>query len=434
MKEKTTENLPKIGNLHLSRPHHTGSPGRWMQRLCRHAFFHQLAKFDSGHLLMIDPLGKQTFGAKQNSSLQVTVWVHDLNLYWHLIINGSLGGAESYMKGRWSCSDLPGLIRIFARNLKVVDQMETGLARLGGMLGKGYHLLRKNTIPGSRANITAHYDLSNEFFQQFLDPSMSYSCLVFEDSQASLQEAAWAKNDQICKKLDLQPSDHLLEIGTGWGGFALHAAQHYGCQVTTTTISDNQYAFVREQVQQADLADQIEVLQEDYRCLKGQYNKLVSIEMIEAVGHQFFDEYFQLCSKLIKADGMMLLQVITIDDRQYELAKKSVDFIQRYIFPGGCLPSLGALCETIKNATDMRMYHIEDLASHYAKTLHLWRENFHQNLESIKKLGFSDEFIRMWDYYFSYCASGFTERTIGCLQILLTKPLCRRESIIANLS
>lgn len=435
MKNKSVENLPQESELPLSERIPSADSPSWFVLFCRKAVFHQLSKFQHGKLTLIDSLGKRTWDAfSPKTAINLTVWVHDLRLYQSLVFNGSVGGAESYMRGEWECSDLTQLTRLFALNLKVLDSMEGGTARLKSWLNKGWHLFHRNTMRGSALNIAAHYDLSNEFFKTFLDRSMTYSSTFFETPSQPLEEAAWNKNERICQKLNLQPSDHVLEIGSGWGSFAIHAAQKYGCQVTATTISARQYELARQRVEMAGLAERVTVLQEDYRNLQGEYDKLVSVEMIEAVGHQYFNQYFETCGKLLKPDGMFLIQAITIDDRQYEKAIQAVDFIQRYIFPGGCLPSLKIITEAVKEKTDLRIFHLEDLASHYSWTLRKWRENFQQNVEQIRKLGFGEEFIRMWEYYFCYCEGGFTERVIGCLQILLTKPMCRRESLQRNCS
>ncbi|HNO60900.1 MAG TPA: cyclopropane-fatty-acyl-phospholipid synthase family protein, partial [Plasticicumulans sp.] len=277
-----------------------------------------------------------------------------------------------------------------------------------------------------RANIAAHYDLGNAFYQTFLDETLMYSCALFEHPGMSLAEASQAKNERICRKLGLRAGDHVLEIGTGWGGFALHAAGRHGCRVTTTTISREQYELARERVAAAGLGNRVTVLFEDYRELAGRYDKLVSIEMIEAVGHRWFDTYFRTCSRLLAPDGQMLLQAITIRDQEYARTKRSVDFIQRHVFPGGCLPSVQALADTVARVTDLRALHLEDIGPHYATTLRHWRERFLANLDRVRALGFDDTFLRLWEYYLAYCEGGFAERYLGTVQLLLAKPECRR--------
>jgi cyclopropane-fatty-acyl-phospholipid synthase len=331
------------------------------------------------------------------------------------------------MAGDWSCDDLTTLVRIFALNRAVLNGLEKGLARLGMSLFRVIHTLRRNTRHGSRTNIAAHYDLGNEFYRLFLDETLMYSCAIFATEETGLYEASVAKNERICHKLQLRPGDHLLEIGSGWGGFALHAASRYGCRVTTTTISRQQYDLTRQRVKEAGLEDRITVLCQDYRDLRGCFDKLVSIEMIEAVGQRFLDTYLRRCSRLLKPAGMMLLQAITIADQEYRRTKRAVDFIQHYIFPGGFLPSLAAITAAVAKVTDLRLYHLEDIGSHYATTLRHWREHFSANRDQVRALGFSESFIRMWEYYLCYCEGGFRERAISNVQILFTKPLCRRK-------
>jgi cyclopropane-fatty-acyl-phospholipid synthase len=284
------------------------------------------------------------------------------------------------------------------------------------------HLLNRNTHSGSRRNISAHYDLGNDFFRLFLDPTMMYSSAIFESPADTLETAAVAKLDEICRQLELSPEDHLLEIGTGWGGMAIHAASRYGCRVTTTTISREQYEHARAEVERHGLSDRITVLCEDYRQLTGEYDKLVSIEMIEAVGHDFYRSYFQCCSKLLKADGKMVIQAITIPDQRYDRARRSVDYIKRYIFPGGCLPSLAVIAQHIAEDTDLQLVHLRDITRDYARTLAHWRERFLANLDSVRAMGFDERFIRMWEFYLCYCEGGFRERIIGTAQLAFAKP------------
>jgi cyclopropane-fatty-acyl-phospholipid synthase len=403
-------------------------------RLARQAVLSRLAGLQHGELTIIDSEDRQTFGARTDTCpLSVTLQVKDQRFYRDTAFGGSVGTGEAYMSGFWSCDDLTSLVRIIARNRAVLDDMENGFARLMTPLRKLFHFLRRNSKEGSRHNIAAHYDLGNDFFALFLDETMTYSCGIFEQENSTLREASIAKIDRICRKLQLSPSDHLLEIGTGWGAFALHAAQQYGCRVTTTTISQAQYEYARQHIIEARLDDRVTVLHQDYRDLKGQYDKLVSIEMIEAVGHAFYDTYFKCCSDLLKPNGLMLLQAIIIADQFYEQAKRSVDFIQRYIFPGSCIPSITTINQSLARVTDMRLFHMEDITPHYAETLRHWRERFFANISQVRSLGYPEEFIRMWELYLCYCEGGFHERVIGDVQMLLTKPLCRREPILPPL-
>ena len=336
--------------------------------------------------------------------------------------NGSIGAGEAFIHGYWSSPDLTKVIRVLVSNMDVLDAMEGGLARLGRPLIRGLHWINRNTRKGSQKNIAAHYDLGNEMFEQFLDPTMMYSAAQFLTADDTLEQAQLNKLQRICQKLDLKPTDHLLEIGTGWGSMALYAAQHYGCKVTTTTLSKEQFDYTQARIEALGLQEQVTLLLEDYRDLTGQYDKLVSIEMIEAVGHHFLPSYFKQCSQLLKPHGRMLLQAITIRDQRYEQAKSSVDFIQRYIFPGGALPSVQKMLEIVGKDTDMNLMHMEDFGLHYAKTLRLWHENFRRAHGRLTELGYDDYFLRLWEFYLCYCEGGFLERSIGTAQLLLAKP------------
>ena len=343
---------------------------------------------------------------------------------WHSVAGGSLGTAEAYILGHWDSDHLVELMRLFCRDTTVSGNLESKVARLVRPVQRLTHRLRKNSRRGSRRNIAAHYDLGDDFFSLFLDETMAYSCGVFPYPQSTLREASLDKFDRVCRKLRLCDDDHVMEIGSGWGGFAVYAARNYGCRVTTTTISRRQYEFTLNRVKEEGLSDRITVLCEDYRNLVGKFDKLVSIEMIEAVGHEYFDAYFKACSELLKPDGMMLLQAITIPNQRFDRYRRSVDFIQRYVFPGGCLPSLGAICGALGRVTDMRPVHLEDITAHYAQTLSHWRRRFNENIDNVRELGFSDEFLRLWEFYFCYCEAGFRERMIGNMQLLLCKPEC----------
>jgi cyclopropane-fatty-acyl-phospholipid synthase len=284
------------------------------------------------------------------------------------------------------------------------------------------HFANRNTLSGSKKNISAHYDLGNEFFQLFLDPSMMYSSAVFPTPEADLATAAEHKLELICQQLELKDSDHLIEIGTGWGGMAIYAARHYGCRVTTTTISQEQYEHAREAVVKAGLEDRITLLCDDYRDLTGKFDKLVSIEMIEAVGHEFYESYFSTCSRLLKDNGKMVIQAITIPDQRYDHARQSVDFIKRYIFPGGCLPSIGVITDNLARHTDLHIVGMKDITLDYALTLEAWHHVFLEQLDKVMDMGFDERFIRMWRFYLSYCEGGFRERIIGTFQIAMAKP------------
>ena len=364
----------------------------------------------------------------------VTMEVLHARFYSAVVFGGSVGLAEAYMAGLWTCSDLTALVRILVRNLPVLERAEYGPGWISRPLRQLFHLFHRNTKLGSRKNILAHYDLGNDFYALFLDPTMTYSCGIFASDASSLEEASLAKYDRICRKLQLTAQDHVIEIGTGWGGFAVYAAQTFGCEVTTTTISDSQYAYAQERVRQADLDQRIHLLKQDYRDLSGQFDKLVSIEMIEAVGHAFQPTFFDTCARLLKPDGMMALQAITIEDQRYKQHVRDVDFIKRYIFPGSCLTAISHIGRVITRATDLRLVHLEDITGHYALTLRCWRERFFDQIEAVKGMGFSERFIRMWEYYLCYCEGSFQERYIGDVQMILCKPLCRQATTLGDLS
>lgn len=386
-----------------------------------------LAGLQGGVLEIVDEQGRvHRFGAGPNQTkacadsgcLTATVTFHDVSVWRDIALRGSIGAAEAFVEGRWSTQDLVGVIRIMARNTSLTDKMEKGFARLFTLYAKIDHSSRRNTRSGARKNIYAHYDLGNEFFKLFLDKEMMYSSAVFPSADASLEQASEFKLQRICRKLDLGLSNHLLEIGSGWGGLAIHAAKNYGCKVTTVTISRRQHEYVQRKIDENGLRDLITVELKDYRKLEGSYDRLVSIEMIEAVGHEYLSQYFDICQRLLSKDGRMLLQGITVPDDRYHVSRRGVDFIQKYIFPGGGLPSTGIILDCIARQGKLRMIHFEDLAGHYAKTLAVWRAAFLANRERIIALGFSQEFIRLWDYYFAYCEGGFSERSIGLTQIL----------------
>ena len=399
-----------------------------IDRLARAVIMRRLRRLQTGALTIVDDGEHHCFGERHTATgLHATLTIHDARAFRDVLFGGNIGGGESYVLGRWSCDNLTGLVQILLRNQSVLYGMSEGFSRLTSAVNRVLHWMRRNTPGGSRRNIAAHYDIGNELFSLFLDETMMYSCGIFAHPTTTLHQASIAKLDLICRKLQLGPQDHVLEIGTGWGGFAIHAARHYGCRVTTTTISRQQYELARQRVADAGLAQQVEVLFRDYRELTGQYDKLVSIEMIEAIGHRYFDAYFEKCSTLLKPDGMLLIQAITIGDQRYPAARRSVDFIQRYIFPGGCLPCVSVLAQSIACNTDMRLVHLEDIGPHYATTLRRWRQRFHANLNKVQSLGYNDRFTRLWEYYLCYCEGGFLERHIGTVQLVLGKPLCRQE-------
>jgi len=394
--------------------------------LARKILFRLLSTLENGQVCVYDGDIRRCFGhAALDVPLAAEVRIRDRRAYTAIVFGGSIGAAEAYMQHDWESDDLTALVRIVLRNQVVFRELENGLARLATPFYQLFHRLRRNTVSGSRKNIVAHYDLGNDFYRLFLDETLTYSAGYFETPDATLAQASIAKYDRICRKLHLSEKDHVLEIGTGWGGFALHAVQHYGCRVTTTTISDAQHTLARERIAAAGVADRITLLKSDYRALRGQYDKLVSIEMIEAVGHHYLETFMAQCARLLKPEGSMALQAITIADWAFESHKRSVDFIKRYIFPGSCIPSVAAIGNAAARRTDLRLFDLEDMTPHYAETLRRWRDNFHRNADPVRALGFSDAFMRMWTYYLHYCEAGFEERYLGSVQMIFTKPLAR---------
>lgn len=399
--------------------------------LLRRGVLRQLQGLRYGFLTVIEDGQRLEFGDPL-ASIHAEIYVNDSAVWGMVASNGSIGAGEAYILGHWSSPDLTAVVRVFVTNLDTLDAMETGFARLSRPLVQGLHWLNSNTRKGSRKNIAAHYDMGNEMFEQFLDPTMMYSAAQFSSAEDNLEQAQLNKLERICQKLNLQAQDHLLEIGTGWGSMAIYAAVNYGCKVTTTTLSKEQFDYAKRRIEELGLQDRITLLLEDYRDLQGTYDKLVSIEMIEAVGHRFLSDYFQQCAKLLNPKGLMLLQAITIRDQRYEQAKNSVDFIQRYIFPGGALPSITKMLDIITDKTDMNLHHMEDFGLHYARTLRLWHENLHQARHNLEQLGYDQYFYRMWEFYLCYCEGGFIERTIGTAQLLLTKPAAQPAPLLGR--
>lgn len=393
-----------------------------LDRLLRAGLIARLSGLTQGSLAIEEADGVLHFGTPA-PGLEAQVRLHDpAGFYRSVALAGSIGAAESYMRGEWSSPGLTRLIQLLLRNRALLDGMETGLARASTPLVRLYHRLRLNTPAGARANIAAHYDLGNAFFALFLDEDLMYSSAVFEREDMTLEEASRAKLTRICHRLGLGPEHHVLEIGTGWGGFALHAARVHGCRVTTTTLSAEQHRLATERVHAAGLQDRVRVLLEDYRSLRGQYDRVVSIEMIEAVGHRFYPTFFRACCERLRPDGIMLLQAITIEEHRYSRALREVDFIQRYIFPGSCIPSIHALMAAVARASDLRLVHLEDIGLHYAETMRHWRERFLSRLAAVRDLGYPESFIRMWEFYLCYCEGGFRERAISDVQMLFARP------------
>ncbi len=392
--------------------------------ICQRLVFKRLSQLQWGRLDLKDRTGNTTFGDPR-AQTSATVRVHDPQMYRMMTLGGSLSAAEAYIRGYWDSENLVSAMRILSRHVDTLQSLEGVSARILQPLRSAANWWRRNSRAGSRRNIAAHYDLSNEFFGLMLDDTMTYSSGVFPNDDASLKEASIEKYDRICRELQLRPEDHVIEVGCGWGGFAMHAAKRYGCRVTATTISKQQFTLAQQRIEAAGLADRIQLIQKDYRDLEGEYDKLVSIEMIEAVGYEYLDTYFQKCSDLLKPTGAMAIQAITIPDHRFDRYRKSVDFIRQYIFPGGFLPSVSAIGESLRRFTNLRVDHMKDFGLHYATTLAMWREQFWANIDAVRRLGFDERFIRTWHYYLCYCEAGFRERQIGVSQIVMAKPLYR---------
>ncbi|HLM97212.1 MAG TPA: cyclopropane-fatty-acyl-phospholipid synthase family protein [Acidimicrobiales bacterium] len=372
----------------------------------------------SGTILVEDETGDLRLGRAEP---RVRVRVHDPRAYGSVLRRGSIGLGQSYVDGWWDCDDLTEFVRVLVRNRRVIGDAQDRFGRVTSILTDPFRRLWRRSPTADRRDVRAHYDIGNQFFCRMLDPTMSYSCALFERPDMTLEEASIAKLNRICRKLALSPTDHVVEIGTGWGGFAIHAATHFGCRVTSTTISAEQYTYASKEVADLGLSDRVTILQQDYRDLRGQYDKLVSIEMIEAVDWPLLDTFFKRCARLLRADGLMALQAITIADRSYDRAKNDRDFIKAFIFPGGCLPSVKAIAASVAK-TDMLLVDLEDIGPHYAETLRRWRGNVDERRSEIEDLGFDERFLRLWRLYLSYCEAAFIERHVSDVQIVMAKP------------
>lgn len=385
-------------------------------RIARWLLFRLLSGIREGSLTVRE--GQQTlhFG-DESSALRAEVQILAPGVYWRLLTGGSLAAAESWMEGEWETHQLTPLLQILALNGKVLGRLESGFRLLGNPMERLRHWTRRNYRKQARENISAHYDLGNEFYAHFLDEDLLYSSALFTADDQALSQAQQAKMERLCEQLALTAGDHLLEIGTGWGAMAEYAARHYGCRVTTTTLSREQYIWATERIARAGLQDRVQVLLCDYRDLTGQFDKLVSVEMIEAVGKRYLPDFFRTCQARLRPGGRMAIQAITIQDQRYHDYSKSVDFIQRYIFPGGFLPSITAMSELMTRHTDFVVRNLFDMGPDYARTLTLWRQRFLHAWQDIEKLGFDERFRRMWLYYFGYCEAGFNARTISVVQL-----------------
>lgn len=393
--------------------HEDLSRATWRDTAARRVVLKRLNGTLTGDIYLRDPLGSI---GDQGSPLHVQV--RHPRLYRRLLLGGSNAASDSYVDGDWDTNDLPGLCAAFLK----YDDAFPGLERFTNPVTRLRHWVRRNSRSGSRKNIHAHYDLGNEFFRLFLDETMAYSSGVFEHADDTLQDASLHKFERLCRSLRLRPDDEVLEIGCGWGGFAVHAAAHYGCKVTAITISQEQFAEAATRVRDAGLQERVDVQLVDYRDVRGRFDKIVSIEMIEAVGHRYLGRFFRRCGELLKEDGLLSIQAITISDQAYERYRRGTDFIREYIFPGGCLPSVHAMLDATRCATNLALIRQEDLGQHYARTLQLWRERFLDKIDEVRALGFDERFIRMWLFYLASCEAGFRKRHIGLSHLTFAKP------------
>jgi cyclopropane-fatty-acyl-phospholipid synthase len=394
----------------------------WLDKRCRSLVFSVLAKIDYGQIELVDHSERFLFPEfAENKSLLGRINIHDRSVYRDFVKGGSIGAAEAFIAGKWSSPNLTTVIRIFARAQQQTDALEQQRPWLTKLKYALLHRGNRNSQAGSKKNILAHYDLGNELYSRFLDPEMMYSSAIYPQEDASLAQAQLHKLSTICQRLELKASDHLLEIGTGWGGLAIYAAQEYGCKVTTTTISDAQHAYAKSRIEQLGLGDKITLLKRDYRELTGEYDKLVSIEMIEAVGFEYLPSFFKQCNQRLKPGGKLLIQSITIADQRFDYYKRSVDFIQRYIFPGGFLPSITVLAQNLTQHTELVTESIDDIGLDYAKTLAHWRDAFLNSWSELTEFGYDEQFKRLWLYYFAYCEGAFLERSTSTVHMVARK-------------
>ncbi len=397
------------------------SEATWIDNLSKKLLCRTFNKIKSGFLTIRDQSDVYEFGDPQ-SELRAHIHVSHPGFWTNVSCTGTIGSGISYQSEQWSCDNLTALVRIISRNQEVMLSLDGTLVQWLSPIRKMLHRINRNTVKDAKQHIKAHYDIGNNLFKHMLDSRLMYSAAIYESSETDLETASAHKLDVICKKLELEPSDHIIEIGTGWGGFAIYAAEHYGCEVTTTTISDEQYALAVERAKQSPAKDRITILNKDYRLLEGTYDKLVSIEMIEAVGHQFYKEFFSVCSRLLKPSGVGLIQAITVEDQEFDRAKREVDFIKKFIFPGCCIPSVTALLEAATASSDLHLHSLEDYSAHYARTLADWRNLFNKNIDAIEAEGYSKPFQRLWEFYLSYCEGGFAERYIQSKHLTFVKP------------
>jgi len=391
-------------------------------RSCMNLVINLFNKIETGGLTFYLPDGSARYFGDKNSSFQAQMTINDYRFFKDAVLGGDVGLGEAYMKGFWDTDDIPALFSVLIKNRQALANGNMTTAWLLRQKDRLMHALRANTLSGSRRNIGEHYDLSNDFFQTFLDPTMLYSCGLYQDESDTCEDAQRRKLQSIIDKAHIESTDHVLEVGCGWGGFAMEAVKQTGCRVTGITVSEEQYQLAQERVLQAGLQDKITILFKDYRNVAGLFDKIVSIEMLEAVGHKYLGTFFTACDKLLKPAGRLVIQVITIPDQNYENYRRNTDWIQKYIFPGGHLPSVTALSQVVTRNTSLLMEQLEDIGTNYARTLKDWRKSFTRNLDKINSLGFDEIFQRKWIYYLAMCEAGFRERAIGDIQVVFRKP------------
>jgi cyclopropane-fatty-acyl-phospholipid synthase len=408
------------------------TPPRGVAALARRLVLARLATLGTGQLTVLETGRRHVFG-RAGDPLRATVVIRHPAAFAQIAFGGTIGAAEAYAEGLWDADDVTAALRIVLAAGDAGDRLEAGLARLGALVHRLRHQARRNTREGARANIEAHYDLGNEFFSLFLDDTMTYSCAVFERPDMTLHEAQVAKIDRICKKLDLRPGQHLLEIGTGWGALAIHAARRYGVRVTTATLSARQAEVARARIEAEGLGGRVRVLLTDYRDLPGVYDRLVSVEMIEAVGWEFHETFFRTLKDRLHEDGLALVQAITVPDHRYERSKREPNHVNRIVFPGACIPSTTALLQAASRASDLRLFHLEELGPHYARTLRLWRERLVARWDEARAQGRSEAFLRSFEYYLASCEAGYAERHLGDVQLLFARPRARRAPILPEI-
>ncbi|WP_417877095.1 class I SAM-dependent methyltransferase [Vibrio sp.] len=402
------------------------------QKAARRVIVQCLKKMEFGCLTLIESFNSETTqrserfsapdGSYNGQPVVATIEVKHPGLYSRILRGGSIAAGEAYMDGWWDSPDLTALMKLMAINMRALDQIEQQGSWITKLFYKVSHWANRNSQENSRKNIHAHYDLGNALYESFLDSNMLYSSALYHQDNESLEQAQINKMDRLCQQIDLKASDHVIEIGTGWGAMAIYMAEQYGCRVSTTTISEEQHAYAKQQIEEKGLSDKITLLKEDYRNLDGTYDKLVSIEMIEAVGKAFLPSYIKKCESLLKPGGFMAIQAITIADQRYDYYSNNVDFIQKYIFPGGFLPSVTSLTQAATKYSDLVVRDLFDIGLDYAKTLNEWHRRFNQAEKQVRELDYDDRFIRMWRYYMSYCEGGFLARTISTVHMTFQRP------------